>query len=73
MQKTNRGGQAVGAAVGAALLGPAGLLLGGLTGSKQNIEQVDKLSLKIYTNDLINPVHEIVFHNLSGSKPTQFS
>jgi len=69
LQKTNRGSQVVGAALGAALLGPAGLLLGGLTGSKRNIEKIDKLSLKVYTNDLVNPVYEVVFHNMSGSKP----
>ncbi|MCA1408239.1 hypothetical protein I6F26_29055 [Ensifer sp. IC3342] len=72
LQKTNRGSHAVGAAVGAALLGPAGLLLGGLTGSKRNIEKINKLSLKVYTNDLVAPVHEIVFHDVRGSKPESF-
>ncbi|GAJ95858.1 hypothetical protein [Rhizobium rhizogenes] len=58
---TNRGSQAAGAAVGALLLGPVGLLLGGVTGSKRNIQKIEQLSLKIFTNDLVKPVYEIVF------------
>lgn len=69
IHKTNRGGQVAGAAVGAVLLGPVGLLLGGLTGSKRSVQKIDRLSLKIFTNDLITPVHEIVFYNVPGSKP----
>ncbi|MBB2697940.1 UNVERIFIED_ORG: hypothetical protein GGI66_002600 [Rhizobium esperanzae] len=69
VHRTNRGSQVAGAAVGAVLLGPVGLLLGGLTGSKRSIEKVDRLSLKIFTNDLVNPTHEIVFLNAPGSKP----
>ncbi len=34
VQQTNRGSQVMGAAVGAVLLGPLGLLVGGVTGSK---------------------------------------
>lgn len=68
LHKTNRGSQVAGAAVGAVLLGPVGLLLGGLTGSKRTIDKVDKLSLKIFTNDLVNPAHEIIFFNIPKSK-----
>lgn len=67
--KTNRGSQVAGAAVGAVLLGPVGLLLGGLTGSKRNVEKVERLSLKIFTNDLISPTHEIVFFGGPKAKP----
>lgn len=69
VHKTNRGSQVAGAAVGAVLLGPVGLLLGGLTGSKRSEEKIDRLSLKVFTNDLVNPVHEIVFFNIPKSKP----
>ncbi|MGH6774620.1 hypothetical protein [Brucella tritici] len=60
--KTNRGSQVAGAAVGAVLLGPVGLLLGGLTGAKRNEDKIERLSLKIFTNDLVSPVYEIVFY-----------
>lgn len=70
IQKTNRGSQVAGAAVGGLLLGPVGLLLGGLSGSSRTIEKVKKLSLKIYTNDFEAPVSEIVFFEDSeGQKP----
>lgn len=69
LTKTNRGSQVAGAAVGAVLLGPLGLLLGGVTGSKRNVEKVDRLSLKIFTNDLVTPVYEIVFFGGPQSKP----
>lgn len=73
LQKTNRGSQVAGAAVGAVLLGPVGLLVGGLTGSKRAIEKVDRLSLKIFTNDLVQPVHEVVFFDIKGTKPESFA
>lgn len=59
--KTNRGSQAAGAAIGGALLGPAGLLLGGLSGSKRRESKITNLSLKLYTNDLDLPVQQIYF------------
>lgn len=63
----------MGAAVGGALLGPAGLLVGGLSGSQRQENKVQKLSIKLYTNDLISPVQELFFWD-SGSQgidPTQ--
>lgn len=59
--QTNRGSQMAGAAVGAVLLGPLGLLLGGLTGKKRSKTKITRLSLKLFTNDLVRPSHEIVF------------
>lgn len=59
--RTNRGSQALGAVVGAVLLGPLGLAIGALTGSRRRVEKVRRLSLKITTNDIQNPVREVVF------------
>lgn len=63
---TNRGPQLFGAAVGAALLGPAGLLLGGLTGPKRTRNRIRELSLKIVVDDPHRPVHRLVFLRLKG-------
>lgn len=61
IERTNRGSQIVGAAVGGALLGPAGLLLGGLTGAKRQESSIKRLVLKLTVNDLHDPVIDIVF------------
>ncbi|MCQ1779424.1 hypothetical protein NOJ05_19635 [Neorhizobium galegae] len=67
LAKTNRGSQAAGAAVGAVLLGPAGLLLGGLSGSKTSVETIRKLALTIYVSDFTQPAYEISFFQHLGS------
>ncbi|TPG40519.1 hypothetical protein EAH79_11475 [Sphingomonas koreensis] len=67
ISQTNRGSQAMGAAVGAVLLGPVGLLMGGLTGSKRNKERVNELTLKIMIDDPLAPVHRVVFFRMQGS------
>jgi len=52
-----------GAAIGVALLGPAGLLLGGGTRSRGvTSPTITKLALKIYVNDLVRPCFEVVFY-----------
>lgn len=63
---TNRGSQIMGGAVGALLLGPMGLLLGGLTGSKRNEQRVNDLSLKVLIDDQHSPVHRVQFFTQSG-------
>jgi hypothetical protein len=74
IQKTNRGSQVAGAAVGGLLLGPVGLLLGGVTGSKRIEQKITRLSLKIFTDDLVSPVTEILFFDSpSGSQPGSFA
>ncbi|EJL22439.1 hypothetical protein [Novosphingobium sp. AP12] len=69
IEKTNRGSQAMGVAVGGALLGPVGMLIGGLSGSKRRHATVKQLSLKLYTNDVHFPVSEIVFFKNSAGLP----
>ncbi len=61
ISSTNRGSQVAGAALGAALLGPAGLLLGGLSGSKRSRATVHSLALKLIMDDRAQPVHTVEF------------
>lgn len=65
--KTNRGSQLVSGAVGGALLGPAGILVGGLSGSSKTIgkavetKNVQSVKLTIRTNDQTHPLRSFVF------------
>lgn len=61
VHQTDRGSQVAGAAVGAALLGGIGLIVGGLTGMSRTTRKISKLSLKIYTTDVRAPVADVVF------------
>lgn len=61
LSQTNRGSQLVGAAVGGALFGGVGLLLGGLTGSNRAAKRVKSLVLKLTLNDLNTPTHTVSF------------
>lgn len=65
--QTNRGSQVMGAAVGAVLLGPLGLLMGGMSGSKRQKERVNELSLKVLIDDRTAPVHRITFFRMKGN------
>ncbi|MBB5715836.1 SHOCT domain-containing protein [Sphingomonas aerophila] len=64
--QTNRGSQVMGAAVGAVLLGPLGLLMGGMSGSKRQRERINELSLKVLIDDRAAPVHRITFFRMAG-------
>lgn len=63
LTKTNRGSQAAGAALGTALLGPAGLLVGGLSGSTSAKEKVEQVKIRIRVQNAEKPLHEIVAFN----------
>lgn len=58
---TNRGSQLVGAAVGEVLLGPLGLLIGGVTGSKRTVQKVSQIALKIIVDDRVTPIYTVEF------------
>jgi hypothetical protein len=63
---TNRGSQLMGAAVGEVLLGPVGLLIGGVSGSQRTVQRVSQIGLKIIVDDRIKPVHSIDFLRVPG-------
>jgi hypothetical protein len=64
---TNRGSQLMGAAVGEVLLGPLGLLIGGVTGSKRTTQRVSQIALKVIVDDRYNPIYSIQFLKVPGS------
>lgn len=70
---TNRGSQALGAAVGGIALGGVGLLAGALSGSKRTKERVKELALKITVEDHVSPMHRVTFLNWPGDKGLEAS
>jgi hypothetical protein len=68
VETTNRGSQVVGGAIGAALLGPAGLIVGGLSGKKTHTQTVNRLTLKLIVSDLEHPTIDLVFHDVKGTE-----
>lgn len=68
IERTNRGSQVMGLAVGALALGGVGALISGLSGSKRSHERVKKLSLKLYTTQLADPVIELMLMESRGGK-----
>jgi hypothetical protein len=63
VQVTSLSSQAVRGVAGAVLLGPAGLLIGALTGKKNSKQYLSKLSLKIEVDDIQNPIHRVIFYD----------
>lgn len=73
VSRTNRGSQAVGAAVGALALGGVGAIIGGLSASSNSTNTVNKISVKIFVDDRERPFHEILFfNNPKGAKENGF-
>ena len=64
---TNRGSQLMGAAVGEVLLGPLGLLIGGVSGSKRTVQRVSQIGLKIIVDDRATPIFMIDFLRVPGN------
>jgi hypothetical protein len=62
----NRGSQLLGGVVGNVLLGPMGLLIGSMTGSKSTRQRVNELALKLVINHPTNPVHRVLFFRKGG-------
>ena len=67
--ETSRGSQVLGAAVGGALLGGAGLIVGGLSGKKTQKSTIDKIDLVITVSDKSRPIYVLhILKEKSGSK-----
>ncbi len=67
LTQTNRGQQLVGTAVGGLVLGPVGMLIGGLSGSKRNSAKISEIALKITIDNRVRPVHVVIFLKLPGT------
>ncbi len=65
---TNRGSQALGAAVGAVAFGGVGAVIGALSGSSTSSSGTKKLSLQITVNDSNKPIHEVTFYETDRKK-----
>lgn len=68
--ETSRGSQVVGAAIGGVLLGSAGLIVGGLSGKKTQINKIDEIDLVITVSDINHPIH--VLHILQNNSDSEY-
>ena len=66
--QTNRGSQAVGAAVGALAFGGLGAIVGGLSASSTTRNRVRTISLIVKVADRSRPLHQITFLNWTADK-----
>lgn len=72
---TNRGSQALGAAVGGLALGGVGAIIGGLSASSTSAERIRSVTLTITVEDNERPVHHVTFLSWAdkkGLKPDNF-
>lgn len=67
VSRTNRGSQLIGAAVGGVLLGGAGAIIGGLSGSTTSSDRVKKVILRVVTDDIQRPNFDMVFLDVSAT------
>ena len=65
---TNRGSQAVGAAVGAVAFGGLGAVIGGLSGSSTGHNCVRRITLRIKVDDPDHPLHDITIFYWDANK-----
>lgn len=63
VEKTNRGSQIDGALTGALLAGPAGMMIGGLSGSKRIEHKVHAVTVNVFTRDMHVPTIKVPFLN----------
>jgi len=59
--RTDRSSQIAGAAVGALVLGGAGLLIGGLSGKTRSSTKTRRIELRIVVNNTTHPTHDVAF------------
>lgn len=59
-----------GAAVGGALFGGAGAVVGGLSGNTSSVKAIGKIVVKFVFRDIENPNYELVLLNVTPIKPT---
>tara|TARA_B100000989_G_C19498448_1_gene453146 strand:+ start:30 stop:590 length:561 start_codon:yes stop_codon:yes gene_type:complete len=70
--QTKRGSQIAGGAIGGLLLGPAGLLIGGLSGKKTTVKKISKISVRATISNLDKPFCDLVFYDGNPIKPDSF-
>ena len=63
VQISSAGSQIARGAVGAVLLGPAGLLIGALTSKRKSDHHVSRLRLKLHIDDISAPIHRVSFYD----------
>jgi len=65
---TNRGSQALGAAVGGIAFGGVGAIIGGLSGSSTSTTGTKRLSIQITVDSENKPIHEVTFYETERKK-----
>jgi hypothetical protein len=68
ISQTNRGSQALGAAVGGLAFGGLGALVGGLSASSRSRGRLSGIVLKVIVDDNVHPVYSICFLRYFGKK-----